>query len=235
MTGWPALISEAGRPPGGGLALGDEEHGEARPPEDFFGHAAFFRPGEAPAVARRHRDHVAADSAPLAANDGPIGALYIAYDQQRSFAEDDKERASRIAGRLSLGFQHLRQQETLQGMTIETVIALAESIESRDPYTGGHCMRLVEYAELTARELGMTGRDLEVVRYDAALHDCGKVGVPDSVLMKAGPLTPKEWASMKLHPYIGSQLCKRVSFLRDMHPIVYHHHERYDGSGYPEG
>jgi GAF domain-containing protein len=174
-------------------------------------------------------------AAPLLEGETALGALFIGYAEPRTFSSEETERAARFADRLSLGIQHARQQERLRRMTLETVMALAEAIESRDPYTGGHCVRLVEYAELIAQELGVTGQELEVIRYGAALHDCGKVGVPDTVLKKVGPLSPDEWAAMRLHPYIGGQLCKRVSFLRPIAPIVYHHHERYDGSGYPDG
>jgi HD-GYP domain-containing protein (c-di-GMP phosphodiesterase class II) len=172
---------------------------------------------------------------PLITSDRVVGAIATAYAEPRRFRKSEIERLKRFAGQLSVAIEHVRQQEALRNMTFETVLALAESIESRDPYTGGHCKRLVAYAELLAREAGLAGADLETVRFGAALHDSGKVGVPDAVLKKAGPLTPEEWAEMRLHPYIGGQLCKRVSFLRHIYPVVYHHHERYDGTGYPDG
>lgn len=172
---------------------------------------------------------------PLITSDRVVGVIATAFAEPRTFRRSEIERLKRFAGQLSVAIEHVRQQEALRNMTFETVLALAESIESRDPYTGGHCKRLVAYAELLAREAGLTGADLETVRFGAALHDSGKVGVPDAVLKKAGPLTPEEWAQMRLHPYIGGQLCKRVSFLRHIFPVVYHHHERYDGTGYPDG
>ncbi len=172
---------------------------------------------------------------PLKTSDRVVGVIATAFAEPRSFRKSEIERLTRFANQLSVAIEHVRQQEALRNMTFETVLALAESIESRDPYTGGHCKRLVAYAELLAREAGLTGADLETVRFGAALHDSGKVGVPDAVLKKTGPLTPEEWAEMRLHPYIGGQLCKRVSFLRHIYPVVYHHHERYDGTGYPDG
>lgn len=172
---------------------------------------------------------------PLVTSERVVGVIATAFAEPRTFRKSEIERLTRFAGQLSVAIEHVRQQEALRNMTFETVLALAESIESRDPYTGGHCKRLVAYAELLAREAGLTGADLETVRFGAALHDSGKVGVPDAILKKAGPLTPEEWAEMRLHPYIGGQLCKRVSFLRHIYPVVYHHHERYDGTGYPDG
>jgi len=132
---------------------------------------------------------------------------------------------------------HRRKEErtTLKSLTIETVFALAEAIESRDPHTADHCTRLAYYAELVATSLCLTEEQTELIRYGAALHDAGKVGVSDAILKKPGKLTPQEWAEIRLHPYIGGQLCKRVTFLRPVHPIVYYHHERYDGDGYPDG
>lgn len=174
-------------------------------------------------------------AAPLVTSERVVGVIATAYDQPRKFRPSEVRRLARFARQLSVAVEHVRQQEALRNMTFETVLALAESIESRDPYTGGHCKRLVTYAELLAREAGITGLELETVRFGAALHDSGKVGVRDAVLQKAGPLTPEEWAEMRLHPYIGGQLCKRVSFLRHIYPVVYHHHERYDGTGYPDG
>ncbi len=174
-------------------------------------------------------------SAPITVSGRVAGAITIGYPDPRKFSQEEIDRITRFAGQLSVAIEHARQQESLKNMTLETVVALAESIESRDPYTGGHCMRLVQYAELLAREIGLSGSVLEVVRFGAALHDSGKVGVPDAILKKPGPLTPDEWAHMKLHPYIGAQLCKKVSFLGHIYPIVYHHHERWDGSGYPDG
>jgi len=114
-------------------------------------------------------------------------------------------------------------------------MALTEAIESRDPYTGGHCHRLAHWAVELAKTLGLPPRDIEAIGLGAALHDVGKIVVPDVILMKPGKLTPVEFAAIKQHCYSGGQICKRVPFLQAAYPIVYHHHERYDGSGYPDG
>jgi putative two-component system response regulator len=111
---------------------------------------------------------------------------------------------------------------------------LTEAIESRDPYTGGHCRRLAEYAGAVAERLMLPTHEIESVRLGAALHDMGKIVVPDSILKKPGKLTPEEYAVVKQHCYSGGQICKRVGFLMSAYPIVYHHHERWDGKGYPD-
>jgi putative two-component system response regulator len=134
-----------------------------------------------------------------------------------------------------LAIRSVRQRESLSRFAFDTALALTEAIESRDPYTGGHCHRLTEQAGSTARELGLPQREIEIVRMGAALHDVGKIIVPDAILKKPDKLTPDEFVIVKQHCYSGGQICKRVPFLMDVFPIVYHHHERWDGQGYPDG
>ena len=174
-------------------------------------------------------------AAPIMDGNTAIGALLAAFPERGEVNGHRLGQVKRLANQLSVCIQHTRQQATLKGLTIETVFALAEAIESRDPRTADHCTRLAHYAELVADSLGLTEEQTELIRYGAALHDVGKVGVSDAILKKPDKLTPEEWAEIRLHPYIGGQLCKRVAFLRDTYPIVYYHHERYDGNGYPDG
>jgi len=114
-------------------------------------------------------------------------------------------------------------------------MALALTIEARDPTTKGHCERLATRAVLLGRTLGLTQEDLNALHRGGYLHDLGKVGVPDSVLLKPGRLTDTEFALMKKHTEIGDSLCAPLQSLRDVRPIVRSHHERLDGSGYPNG
>lgn len=114
-------------------------------------------------------------------------------------------------------------------------MTLALTIEARDPNTNGHCERLAERAVLLGRALGLPDEDLAALHRGGYLHDVGKIGVPDSVLLKAGPLTSEEFAVMKTHPDIGDALCAPLRSLRHVRPIVRCHHERLDGSGYPQG
>jgi putative two-component system response regulator len=101
--------------------------------------------------------------------------------------------------------------------------------------TNGHCERLALYAVQLGRALSVSAEDLEALHRGGYLHDVGKIGVPDSVLLKAGPLTPDEFELMKRHPEIGDSLCAPLQSLRRVRPIVKCHHERIDGSGYPAG
>jgi putative two-component system response regulator len=115
------------------------------------------------------------------------------------------------------------------------LVTLASTIEARDYSTGGHCQRLAEYACATGGALGLNDDELIMLERGSFLHDIGKVGIPDAVLLKPGPLTAAEYEVMKSHTVIGERLCGDLRFLRNVRPIVRHHHERLDGSGYPDG
>jgi putative two-component system response regulator len=114
-------------------------------------------------------------------------------------------------------------------------MALALTIEARDPSTNGHCERLARHAVRVGAALGLPREDLNALHRGGFLHDVGKVGVPDAVLLKPGPLTVAERDLMRRHPDIGDSLCAPLRSLRRVRPIIRHHHERLDGSGYPCG
>lgn len=113
-------------------------------------------------------------------------------------------------------------------------MTLALTIEARDPLTKGHCERLAHHAVKVGRALSLPDDDIDALHRGGYLHDVGKVGVPDAVLLKPGPLTEQEFEMMKRHPEIGDSLCAPLQSLRRVRPIVRFHHERMDGSGYPE-
>jgi putative two-component system response regulator len=119
--------------------------------------------------------------------------------------------------------------------TAESVImSMALVIEARDAYTDGHCQRLAGYATALGTALELSEEDMAALYRGGFLHDVGKVGIPDSVLLKADQLTRAEYAAMQQHPVIGDRLCGELRSLRRVRPIVRHHHERLDGSGYPD-
>jgi putative two-component system response regulator len=115
------------------------------------------------------------------------------------------------------------------------VLALGKIVEARDPYTQGHCERLATYASALGARLGLDQPDLDALYRGAFLHDIGKVAVPDRVLLKPRRLDADEYELMKQHPQIGESLCGTLRSLERVRPIVRHHHERWDGSGYPDG
>ena len=114
------------------------------------------------------------------------------------------------------------------------ILTLGLTIESRDPYTKGHCERLARYAAALGERLGLDDGQLVALRRGAVLHDIGKVAIPDVILLKPGALTPAEREVMQQHAVIGHRLCGELRTLADVRPIVRHHHERPDGTGYPD-
>ena len=118
----------------------------------------------------------------------------------------------------------------------ESVItSLALTIEARDRYTEGHCERLAEYSTALGAEIGLSPDELAALQWGGFLHDVGKIGVSDTVLQKPASLTSSEFQAMKLHTVIGERLCGELHSLRRVRPIVRHHHEHLDGTGYPDG
>jgi cyclic di-GMP phosphodiesterase len=113
--------------------------------------------------------------------------------------------------------------------------ALALSVEARDPYTEGHCERLSRYARDLGNHLGLGPEDVLALERGGFLHDLGKITIPDAILKKHDNLTPDEWEIMKQHPVTGENICRPLRSLRDVLPIIRHHHEHWNGSGYPDG
>jgi putative two-component system response regulator len=120
--------------------------------------------------------------------------------------------------------------------TVDSVLCtLGLIVEGRDPYTEGHCERLATHAVDLGRHLGMDEDSIRALRRGGFLHDLGKIAVPDEILKKGSDLTPAEWQVIKLHPITGENICRPLHSLRLVLPIIRHHHEHSDGSGYPDG
>jgi putative two-component system response regulator len=115
------------------------------------------------------------------------------------------------------------------------LFSLAKSIEAKDPYTEGHCGRLSDYAEALAEHLGLPEELCVALRRAGIVHDIGKVAVPDNILLKSSPLTDEEWILIKQHPVVGERICLPLKSFRLVLPVIRHHHEKLDGSGYPDG
>lgn len=115
------------------------------------------------------------------------------------------------------------------------LVALALGIEARDPYTGNHCERLAHYATELGQHIGLHGDDVVALKRGGYLHDLGKVSIPDEILKKGSHLTPEEWKIMKQHPIIGETICMPLRSFRNVLPIIRHHHEHWNGTGYPDG
>jgi putative two-component system response regulator len=115
------------------------------------------------------------------------------------------------------------------------VFTLAQSIEARDPYTRGHCERLADMSARLGTRLEIPEDDIKALRWAGIVHDIGKVVVPDSILLKPGPLTAEEMEVMRKHSVVGERICAPLRSFRPVLPIIRHHHEKRDGSGYPDG
>lgn len=128
-----------------------------------------------------------------------------------------------------------RRTLRIESSFLDVVRQWGESIESKDAYTQGHCLRVADLACAIARRLGWSDRRLFWFRVGALLHDVGKIAIPAEILNKAGPLDPEEWVLMRSHPEAGVELLRGIDFPEDVIPVVLSHHEKWDGSGYPGG
>jgi response regulator RpfG family c-di-GMP phosphodiesterase len=124
--------------------------------------------------------------------------------------------------------------ENLKAASRQALLGLAEAIEAKDPYTKGHCGRTAVYSMALGKEARLSEADLEVLEFGAFLHDIGKIGVRDSVLLKPGSLDDDEWKHMKIHPVVGYQIAVQLDMLKPMIACIRNHHERWDGTGYPD-
>jgi len=142
---------------------------------------------------------------------------------------DHSELLARVRSLLRL------KQRTDELERAETVLfSLARSIEGKDPYTHGHCERLSDYSATLGRHLGLPEEQIVALRRAGVVHDIGKIAVPDAILLKPAKLTPDEWKIMQEHTIIGERICAPLKSFRLVLPIIRHHHEKFDGTGYPD-
>ena len=144
--------------------------------------------------------------------------LQAAYQQSLRYADDVR-----------------RLYQQLQRSIFQSLLGLANALEAKDAYTRGHSERVAELSRRIAVALGLDSEDVAAIGEAGLLHDVGKIGVPESALGKPGPLTTDEWQAMRRHPVIGAQIVAPFEFFARAAPIIRHHHERWDGSGYPDG
>lgn len=123
--------------------------------------------------------------------------------------------------------------QKLEKAYMESIETLRYTVEAKDPYTRGHSDRVSEYSVLIGKYLGLSDEDLHILRIGGLFHDIGKIGIPDSILLKPGKLTPDEYSEIKNHPAIGVHILSNAAIFKNIIPVVKHHHERYDGLGYP--
>lgn len=175
---------------------------------------------------------------PLKGVEEYIGLLILGDDNkssQETFSSTKIRLIEVIADYATSAIQRALLHQRLEDTFLETIIALANAVDARDTYTGDHSQRMANLSTKIGLELDLPKNQLEALHWASILHDIGKIGVPDEILNKKGPLTKEEWVIMKEHPAIGAQIVAPVKYLEPVSPIIRAHHEKFDGSGYPYG
>src|SRR5205814_6217080 len=165
-----------------------------------------------------------------------LGVLHLDRSYwQRPFTEDDLHLADALAANVSAGIECAALLRRQRQLFKDTITVLAQAVELKDDYTGGHTKRVKKYALMLGAQLGLSADDLDLLETGTPLHDIGKIGIDDAILRKPGKLTPEEFDEMKTHTTKGEAI---VSLIPDLdpriRPIVRSHHERWDGAGYPD-
>ncbi len=166
----------------------------------------------------------------LSAVEDRVRGLEAGADDFLTKPVDRSELVARVQSLLSLkaSTDELERAELV-------LFALARSIEGKDPYTENHCQRLADCSVRLGQQLGLSQEEIRALQRAGVVHDVGKVAVPDAILLKPGPLTAEEWVIMRKHPVVGEHICAPLKSFRLVLPIIRHHHERRDGTGYPDG
>ncbi len=172
---------------------------------------------------------------PLLGRTGPVGALYADYTGFRHAVTPHLvDYAAAFAAHAAAAIETAQLYEDRERHFRATLESFARAIDARDRYTAGHSERVTAYSLVLARSLGLSDEECETIRRAAMLHDVGKVGVPDAVLLKAGPLDPDERATMEAHVVVGCRMLAPLPFFEPSLPGMRGHHERWDGGGYPD-
>lgn len=166
----------------------------------------------------------------LSDKDSRIEGIRVGADDFLTRPVDRTELLARVTSLLKLKY---RTDELERAESV--LFTLARSIEGKDPYTHGHCERLAEYSAALAQHIGLPADQVIALRRAGVVHDIGKIAIPDAIILKPTSLSPDEWKLMQEHPVIGERICTPLKSFRSVLPIIRHHHEKLDGSGYPDG
>jgi response regulator RpfG family c-di-GMP phosphodiesterase len=156
-------------------------------------------------------------------------------DGAQDFSDTERRLVQSIADTASIACANLRNRRSLEKSYFDTVGALALALEAKDHYTHGHSQRVTSMCMVVADVMGFSNEQLDQIMFAGMLHDVGKIGIPESILLKPSRLTNAEFASIREHPAVGERMVSHISFLSSAASIIRHHHERYDGKGYPDG
>jgi len=174
---------------------------------------------------------------PLSTREKLSGAFALFYPcrEAEDLDMEEIEVVRAIAAQAAMAIENAALYEDIEKSYFSTVRALAKAIEVKDPYTHGHSERVTEYALMIADAMQLEERERQKLKYAATLHDIGKIGIAGRILNKPGGLTSEEFTHVKTHPRLGESIVEPVEFLQGPRPIILHHHERFDGTGYPHG
>jgi putative nucleotidyltransferase with HDIG domain len=173
---------------------------------------------------------------PVKVKDRVIGVLEaINKEHGEKFDQEDLSLFVSLADQVAIALDNARLYGELEEMFFQTAESLADAIEKRDPYTGGHTQRVTSYSLAIARHLQLKSSEKKCLKIAAVLHDVGKIGIEDQILRKPEPLTPEEYNSIKRHTNMGAEILEHIRQLRDIIPGVKYHHEQINGRGYPDG
>jgi putative nucleotidyltransferase with HDIG domain len=173
--------------------------------------------------------------APLVSRGELVGILILGYRNSTNPAREILIRIRQVADQTAIALSRARLIEELAQNDLGTLTALARTVDTNSPWTAGHSERVTNLAMELGRELGLPPDEIDLLRRGGLLHDIGKVGVPPSILDKPGKLTEEEFAVIKKHPSKGAEILEPIPNLQKVIPIVFQHHERFDGKGYPSG
>jgi len=194
------------------------------------------RPWLGPVEVAGASERAPAISIPLRHRDKVVGVLSLARNPGESpYTQEDVQLLSVFGAQIAIALENARAYRELREVSIGTITALVTAVEARDPYTKGHSERVAKYSASVARQIGLPPGQVEDLRVAGLLHDIGKIGISDLILNKKGSLTRDEYEVVKEHPRIGARIVEEIKPLQRIVPLIYHHHERYDGSGYPDG
>ncbi len=164
-----------------------------------------------------------------------LSAAFIGTYYYRKLQKQIKKQSFQLGTIEQLYNEVQLASRTIDGNVMASIQSLIHALEARDSYTRGHSERVNRYSMVIGKNLGLTSRDLQILHDASLLHDIGKIGVYDRILLKPMNLTPEEFALMKSHPELAKDILKHLPFLEEHLPLIEHHHERQDGSGYPLG
>jgi len=172
---------------------------------------------------------------PLQRQEQILGCLFALDKEDGEFDSVDTKLLNSIANESAIYLENAMLFEDVHGLMMGLLHSLTSAVDAKDAYTCGHSERVALVSRHVGQQMGLTDRDVEQVYMAGLLHDVGKIGVPEAVLQKTGKLTVEEFEQMKRHPQIGARILQDIKQMREIIPGVLHHHERYDGRGYPYG